>query len=130
MWLIQSLKMACARPYAWFLNFLSNGEGLHSFSRTKVFPKLSKISVACPKSVKGTIRVNCYLSKDCKRHLSKDCRCRRPKIIDFELLKVDKMTSLKIYIFTVTEKLETSNLDSRKNLKFKPHSKGSISLRR
>ena len=118
--------MACARPYAWFLNFLSNEEGLHSFSRTKVLPKLSKISMACPKSVKGTIRVNCYLSKDCKRHMPKDCKT----IVGFELLKVDKMISLKIYISTVTEKLETSNLDSTKNLKFKPHSKGSISLRR
>ena len=32
--------------------------------------------------------------------------------INFELLKVSKITSLKIYISSVTEKLETSNLDS------------------
>ena len=32
--------------------------------------------------------------------------------INFELLKVSKMTSLKIYISSVTEKLETSNLET------------------
>ena len=32
--------------------------------------------------------------------------------IDFELLKVSKMTSLKICISPVTEELETSNLDT------------------
>ena len=40
-----------------------------------------------------------------------------PKIaknINFELLKVSKMTSLKIYMSPVTEKLETLNLDTRK----------------
>ena len=34
-------------------------------------------------------------------------------IIDFELLNVSKMTSLKIYISPVMEKPETSNLDSK-----------------
>ena len=33
--------------------------------------------------------------------------------INLELLKVIKITSLKIYISLVTEKLETSDLDSR-----------------
>ena len=69
-------------------------------------------------SVKGTTRVN--------RHLSKDCKM----IVNYELLKVDKMASLKIYVSTVMEKLETSNFDSGKNLKFELHSKCSISLRR
>ena len=32
--------------------------------------------------------------------------------INFELLKVSKITSLKIYISSVMEMLETSNLDS------------------
>ena len=32
--------------------------------------------------------------------------------INYELLKDSKMTSLKIYIYPVMEKLETSNLDS------------------
>ena len=40
--------------------------------------------------------------------------------INFELLKVRKMTSLKLYI-SVKEKLETSNLDIGK-----PDSEGSI----
>ena len=33
--------------------------------------------------------------------------------INFELLKISKMTSLEIYISPVTERLETSNLDTR-----------------
>ena len=33
-------------------------------------------------------------------------------ITNFELLKVSKMTSLKIYISPVTERLETLNLDA------------------
>ena len=47
-------------------------------------------------------------------------------IINFELLKVDKMNILKIFISPVMEKLETSNLDRRKNLKFEPHLKSSL----
>ena len=35
--------------------------------------------------------------------------------INFELLKVSKMTSLKIYISPVTEKLETSNMNNNDN---------------
>ena len=33
--------------------------------------------------------------------------------INFELLKISKMTSLEIYISPVTKRLETSNLDTR-----------------
>ena len=40
--------------------------------------------------------------------------------INFELLKTSKMTSLKIYISPVMEKLETSNLDSRVPLSTSP----------
>ena len=50
--LIESLKMTCGRSYAWFLNFLSNEEGLDCFSRPNVLPKRSKITVTKPKSVK------------------------------------------------------------------------------
>ena len=47
--LIESLKMTCAWPYWWFLNFLS--EGLDCFSWPNVLPRNSKITVPCPKSV-------------------------------------------------------------------------------
>ena len=50
--LIESLKMTCARSYGCFLNFLSNKEGLYSFLQSNILPKLSKISVTYPKSVK------------------------------------------------------------------------------
>ena len=46
--LIESWKMTCARSYVWFLNFLSNGVGLDCFLQP-VLPKLSKITVTCPK---------------------------------------------------------------------------------
>ena len=81
------------------LEFLSNG-GLNCFLQ-HVLPELSKITVTCPQSVKGPNRVNFDLPKVSKIN------------INFELLKVCNMTSLKIYISPVTEKLETSNLDSR-----------------
>ena len=95
--LMESLKMTCARSYAWFLKFLSHREGLDCFSRPKILPKLYKIAVVFPKIVK----------------------CR--KWIYFDLPKVIKMTSLKIWLSLVMEKQETLNLDSRKL-----HSKGSI----
>ena len=43
-WLLltESPKVTCARSYAWFLNFLSNGEGLDCFSRPNVLPKVVK----------------------------------------------------------------------------------------
>ena len=66
------------------LELLSNGEGLNRFLQ-HVLPKLSKITLTCPKTVKGPIRVNSDLPKDSKRK------------INFELLKVSRMTILKIY---------------------------------
>ena len=74
-------------------------EGLNRSSR-HVLPKLSKITVTCPKQHKGPNRINFDLSKVSKIN------------INFELLKGSKMTSLKIYISSVTEKLETSNLET------------------
>ena len=59
------------------------------------------IIVSCPKSVKIKEEGQFYLPKVSKM------------TINFELLKVSKMTSLKIYISLVMEKLEISNLDSR-----------------
>ena len=41
--LSESLKMSCPRSYVWFLNFLSNPEGLDCFLWSKLLPKLSKI---------------------------------------------------------------------------------------
>ena len=75
------------------------------FLRLNVLPKLGKIAVTCPKSRKGSILT-----------------CPKSAMnMTFELLKVNKMTSLKIRISSVTEKLEKSNLDSSK-----PHLKGFI----
>ena len=60
--------------YAWFLNILSNGEGLDCFSQPNILPKLSKITVnwlkpvkinkvgsflTCPKSAKWLSILNC-----------------------------------------------------------------------
>ena len=39
--LIESLKMACARSFEWFLNFWSNGEGLDCVLQPNVLPKIS-----------------------------------------------------------------------------------------
>ena len=50
--LIESVKITCARSYTWFLNFLSNGEGLDCFSQPNLLHKFSKITITCPKSVK------------------------------------------------------------------------------
>ena len=82
------------------LEFLSNGEGLDYFLQHNSH-KLSEITVTCPKQYKGTNRVNSDLPKFSKIN------------INFELLKVGKIMSLKIYISSVMEKLETSNFDSR-----------------
>ena len=81
------------------LEFLSNGEGLDHFLR-HVLPELCKINVTCPKWVKWTKKGKFWLAQVSKIN------------INFELLKVSKMTSLKIYVSPVTEKLETSNLDT------------------
>ena len=79
--------MTWARSYEWFLHFYLTESGLDCFS-WHVLPKLSN-------------RVNFDFPKVSKMN------------INFELLKVSKMASLKIYISPVTEKLEASNLDSR-----------------
>ena len=42
-WMAESLKMTCARPYVWFLNFLSS-RGLDCFLQPNVLRKLSKIN--------------------------------------------------------------------------------------
>ena len=84
--MIESFIMTCARSYAWLLNFLSKREGLDCFSQPNVLPKISKI-IDFPKVGKTTI--------------------------NFEILKISKMTTLKIYISPVMEKLETSSLDGR-----------------
>ena len=84
---------------AWFLNFYQT-ERVWIVFHGMSCPKLSKKTVNCSKWVKRTNRVNFDLPKISKTN------------INFELLKVRKMTSLKIYISPVTEKLETSNLDT------------------
>ena len=68
-----------------FLKFLSNGEGLTHFL-WQVLPKLSKITVTCPKYEKGPNKINFDLPKVSEVN------------INFELLKVIKMASLKSYI--------------------------------
>ena len=73
--------------------------GLYHFL-LHLLPKLSEITVTCPKWVKKTNRVNSDFPKVSKIN------------INSELLKDSKMTSLKIYISPVTKKLETSNLDT------------------
>ena len=83
------------------LEFLSNGEGLDHFLQ-HVLPELCKINVTCPKWVKWTKKGKFWLAQVSKIN------------INFELLKVSKMTSLKIYISPVTKKLETSNLEPNK----------------
>ena len=78
--------MTCARSHGWFLNVLSNEEGLNCFLQSSVFLKLSKIAVTCPSGI------NLDLPKVSKT------------TINFELLKVSKITSLKIYVSLVMDK--------------------------
>ena len=61
--LIESLKMTCARAYTWFLNLLLSREGLDCFWQPNILPKLGKIIVTCPKSLKWPSRVSFDLSK-------------------------------------------------------------------
>ena len=79
------------------LEFLSNGVSLDCFLQPNILPKHSKIIVTCPKQEKRTSRVNFDFPKISKMS------------INFDLFKVSKMTSWKIYISSVTEKLETPN---------------------
>ena len=73
--------------------FLSN-----CFLWTNVFLRLSKITVTCLNSI-------CPNSRSIMT-------CLKSSTIIFELLQISKMTSLKIFIFPVIEKLEKSNLDN------------------
>ena len=76
--------MTCAKSHAWILNFLSNVEGLDCLLLPNVLPKVSKIT--------DLLKV----SKDEK--LVSILTYPNSKItINFELLKVSKTTSLKIY---------------------------------
>ena len=99
--LIGSLKMTYARSYArgsWI--FFERREGLNRFL-WHVLPKVSKITVTCPKVSKRDLIGSILTSP------------KLAKYINFKLLKVCKMTSLKTYISPVTEKLETPNLGTR-----------------
>ena len=59
--LIEPLKMTWSN--AWFLNFLSNGEGLDFCSRPTVLTKLSKVDQTCSKSVNRRVsRVKNWLA--------------------------------------------------------------------
>ena len=78
--------MTCARSHGWLLNVLSNEEGLNCFLQSCVFLKLSKIAVTCPSGI------NLDLPKVSKM------------TINFELVKVRKITSLKIYVSLVMDK--------------------------
>ena len=64
--LIESLKITCARSHALFLNFLWYWECLDCFSWPNILPKLGKITVACPNSLRWTNRANLDLPKVCK----------------------------------------------------------------
>ena len=75
--------------------FFVKEKGFGLFLQPNVLPKISKIAVTCPNSLKRTRCVNFDLYKG------------RTVTINFELLKV---ASLKIYISQAMEKLETSNL--------------------
>ena len=76
--------MTCARSYAQFLNFLSNDEDLDCYLWPNILPKVSKITVIYPELVKINSWVNFDLPKVSKMS------------INFKLLKVSKITSLKI----------------------------------
>ena len=85
----------------WLLNFLSSGGGLDCFLQPNVLPKPNKITVTCSKSLKLTSRVNFDLPKVAEWLSTLNCS------------KSAKMTSFKICVFQIMEKLETSNLDIR-----------------
>ena len=97
-WVTQFLKMICARSYVWLLSFI---KGLDCFLKPNVSPKLSKMTVTCPKSVKINKKGRFRLVQSHQNYNQ------------FKLLKVSKVTSLKIYISLVMEKPEISDLDSR-----------------
>ena len=67
--------------------------------------------MSCPNSVKHLWPVQRQLKES--NRVNFDLPKGGKININFELLKVSKKTSLKIYVSPVMEKLETSNLDSR-----------------
>ena len=87
--------MICARSYKSFI------KGLDCFLKPNVSPKLSKMTVTSPKSVKINKKGRFRLVQSHQNYNQ------------FKLLKVSKVTSLKIYISLVMEKPEISDLDSR-----------------
>ena len=82
-----------------FCRILPGSWGFESFF-VACFTQNSKITLTCPKWVKKPNRVNFDFPKVSRIN------------INFELSKVSKTSSLKIYISPVTEKLEISNLDT------------------
>ena len=83
----------------WVLNFYQRG---FASSSRHVLPKLSKITVTCPKAVKKWIRS--ILT----------CPTLAKQLSTLNFSKSAKWLVWKsIYISPVTEKLETSNLDTR-----------------
>ena len=97
-WIIEN---DICQTLAWFLKFLSSGGVLDCFLQPNILLNLCKKLLTCPKLLKWASMVN----------------FEWPKVIritiNVEQLKVSKITSLKIYISQVMEKLETSNLDIR-----------------
>ena len=92
-WLNHWLWLVPDGSYAWLLNFLSSGEGF-VFLWKNVLPKLSKLTDLPNVSIREKVGGNIDLPKVIKMD------------INFELLKVSKMTSFKIFISPVMEKLE------------------------
>ena len=89
-------KWLCPRSYVWFSKFLSNGECLHCFSWRNVLPKLSNITLAYPKSIKMNELGQFWLVQT------------QQNAHQFELFKVSKTTSLKIY--NVSSHVEVRNI--------------------
>ena len=75
------------------MNFSSYGEGLGCFMQPYVLPKIRKITATCPNSVRIKKQMNIDLPEVNKR------------TIDFESLKVSKMTSLKTYMSPVVKQV-------------------------
>ena len=99
--LIESLKMTCAWSVldVWFLNFLDVFRGM-----------------SCPNSAKQLLHVQSQQKKTNMvfKFLNKFWLAQSLKN-EYQLWipTAQSLTSLKIYIYPVMEKLETSNLDSR-----------------
>ena len=107
---IGSVKVTCVRSCARFFNFYERERVWICFLQ-HVLPKLSKITVTCPKSLKKPNMVNFDLPKVSKI------------IISLELLKVRKMISWKMYISCHSE---AGNIKFQIWIPDKHHWKGSI----